>query len=115
MRYLDSIPCRRCAPVVTRSRKPSKQTLRLLQALAARPREWRHGYDLMKETGLFSGTLYPLLMRLTDQGLVEGEWRAPAQPGRPARHAYRLTSAGVAFARAAGEEARAAGIRTMPA
>ena len=52
----------------------------------------------MKETGLSSGTLYPLLMRMTDQGLVEAEWREPAQPGRPARHAYRLTAAGFAFA-----------------
>lgn len=52
----------------------------------------------MKETGLSSGTLYPLLMRMTDQGLVEAEWREPAQPGRPARHAYRLTAAGFAMA-----------------
>lgn len=52
----------------------------------------------MKETGLLSGTLYPLLMRMTDQGLVEAEWREPAQPGRPARHAYRLTAAGLALA-----------------
>jgi len=53
----------------------------------------------MKETGLSSGTLYPLLMRMTDQGLVEAEWQAPSQPGRPPRHAYRLTAAGVQFAR----------------
>jgi len=72
-----------------------------LEALSARTQQWRHGYDLMKETGLLSGTLYPLLIRMTDQGLVEAEWREPEQPGRPARHAYRLTNAGVAFARAA--------------
>jgi DNA-binding PadR family transcriptional regulator len=36
---------------------------------------------------------------MTEQGLVEAEWRDPAQPGRPARHAYRLTSAGLALAR----------------
>lgn len=82
-----------------RTRKPSKQMLRLLEALVADPHEWRHGYDLMKETGLLSGTLYPLLMRMTDQELVEAKWRAPEQPGRPARHAYRLTANGVAFAR----------------
>ncbi|WP_445191878.1 PadR family transcriptional regulator [Sphingomonas sp. Tas61C01] len=75
--------------------------LLLLEALSARTQQWRHGYDLMKETGLLSGTLYPLLIRMTDQGLVEAEWREPEQPGRPARHAYRLTSAGVALARAA--------------
>lgn len=70
----------------------------LLDALAAHRQDWRHGYDLMKETGLSSGTLYPLLMRMTEQGLVEAEWREPAQPGRPARHAYRLTAAGGALA-----------------
>ena len=82
-----------------RVRKPSKQMLTLVELLAGRPLEWRHGYDMMKETGLLSGTLYPLLMRMTDLGLVEAEWREPAQPGRPARHAYRLTAAGLAFAR----------------
>ena len=81
-----------------RKRQPSKQMRLLLDALSAQRREWRHGYDLMKETGLASGTLYPLLMRMTDQGLVDAEWREPAQPGRPARHAYRLTAAGVALA-----------------
>jgi DNA-binding PadR family transcriptional regulator len=88
------------------SRRPSKQMLTLLGTLAVRPRDWRHGYEIMKETGLLSGTLYPLLMRMTDQGLVEAEWREPAQPGRPARHAYRLTEAGIALAQAAGDDER---------
>lgn len=73
---------------------------RILEALSARPREWRHGYEIMKETGLLSGSLYPLLMRMADRGLVEAEWREPASPGRPARHAYRLTAAGLEIARA---------------
>lgn len=73
--------------------------LALLEALYASAPEWRHGYDLIKQTGLLSGTLYPLLMRMTDGGLVEAEWHAPAAPGRPARHAYRLTAAGIALAR----------------
>src|SRR5213592_1558523 len=81
-----------------RNRRPSKQMLLLLEALSMHAQQWRHGYDLMKATGLLSGTLYPLLMRMTDQGLVEAEWREPAQPGRPARHAYRLTAAGFAIA-----------------
>lgn len=83
---------------MARNRQPSKQMRILLDALSAERQEWRHGYDLMKEPGLSSGTLYPLLMRMTDQGLVEAEWREPAQPGRPARHAYRLTAAGFALA-----------------
>ena len=72
--------------------------LLLLNALSVRSRQWRHGYELMKETGLQSGTLYPLLMRMSEQGLVEAEWREPERPGRPARHAYRLTAAGVTLA-----------------
>ena len=74
--------------------------LMLLEAFSAKTQQWRHGYDLMKETGLSSGTLYPLLMRMADKGLIEAEWHEPAQPGRPARHAYRLTAAGIALARA---------------
>ena len=81
--------------------------LALVEELAAGGRRWRHGYDLMKETGLHSGTLYPLLMRMTEQGLVEAEWRAPTQAGRPPRHAYRLTVAGIAFVHAATEPAAA--------
>lgn len=77
--------------------------LSLLAALSERPQQWRHGYDLIKQTGLLSGTLYPLLIRMTDQGLVEAEWREPAQPGRPARHAYRLTASGLALARASAQ------------
>jgi len=86
-----------------RNRRPSKQMLTLLEALADGGRKWRHGYDLMKHTGLQSGTLYPLLMRMTEQGLVEAEWREPSQSGRPPRHAYRLTLKGVAFAQAAAD------------
>ena len=89
--------------------------LTLLEALSAQPRDWRHGYDLMKETGLLSGTLYPLLMRMTDQALVEAEWRDPAQPGRPARHAYRLTAAGLALARAAADDGPIAALKVSPA
>ena len=77
--------------------------LMLLDALSARSQQWRHGYDLMKETGLSSGTLYPLLMRMAEKGLIEAEWREPARPGKPARHAYRLTAAGIALARQAAD------------
>ncbi|WP_346417710.1 PadR family transcriptional regulator [Sphingobium yanoikuyae] len=89
---------------MARDRRPSKQMLTLLRALSALPYQWRHGYDLMKDTGLLSGTLYPLLMRMSDQGLVEAEWREPSQPGRPARHAYRLTHTGLALARSVESE-----------
>jgi DNA-binding PadR family transcriptional regulator len=79
--------------------KLSAPTRLVLAALAAHPGAWRHGYDLSRETGLTSGTLYPLLSRLADYGWLESEWRQPVQAGRPPRHAYRLTADGLAFAR----------------
>ncbi|KPF49106.1 transcriptional regulator [Novosphingobium sp. AAP1] len=81
-----------------RTRRPSHQMLTLLQSLAAQAPDWWHGYELMKATGLASGTIYPLLMRMTDQGLVEAEWRAAEAPGRPPRHVYRLTATGLRLA-----------------
>lgn len=73
----------------------SPQTRAVLAALSSQPQAWRYGYDLAHETGLKSGTLYPLLIRLADQGFLEAEWRQPLQPGRPPRHAYRLTEQGL--------------------
>lgn len=86
-----------------RPRAPSPAARRLLQELAS-PWSWRHGYDLARVTGLKSGTLYPLLMRLHAEGLLEAEWRSSAEPGRPPRHVYRLSEAGLQFARALNEQ-----------
>lgn len=83
---------------MARRTNASRQTQTVLAAFLERSQLWRYGYDLTKETGLKSGTLYPLLMRLHDQGLLDAEWHPSAQPGRPARHAYRLTGAGIALA-----------------
>ena len=46
---------------MTRARRSSPQTLRVLARLAAQPRVWRHGYELSRATGLKAGTLYPIL------------------------------------------------------
>lgn len=56
---------------------------------------------LAKQTGLRSGTLYPILIRLAERGLVEACWEDGQPAGRPRRHLYRLTSGGLAAARAA--------------
>jgi PadR family transcriptional regulator, regulatory protein PadR len=82
-------------------RRFSAQTLSALGALAKDPSAWRHGYELAKETGLRSGTLYPVLIRLADRGLVEACWEDEQPVGRPRRHLYRLTPDGLASARAA--------------
>lgn len=81
-------------------RKPnsSRQTRALLAAFLERSRLWRHGYDLSQETGLRSGTLYPLLMRLSEQGLLGSHWQDTERQGLPPRHVYRLTARGLALA-----------------
>src|SRR5271170_4993111 len=93
-----------------RNRPPSAQTIRVLRALAADPAQWRYGYDLATEVHLKSGSLYPILVRLADRGLLETSWE-PGVGSRPARHLYRLTSDGREFV-AALPPARAA--RTVP-
>ena len=80
---------------MARSRKLSSQSLAVLAALANRPTDWLYGLELAKLTLLQSGTLYPILIRLADRALLESRWLEPTEPGRPPRHAYRITSAGL--------------------
>ena len=79
----------------------SAQTLSVLAALCAEPSAWQHGYAIARDTGLKSGTLYPILIRLADRGLMEARWEDEQPAGRPRRHLYRLTPEGLASATAA--------------
>jgi DNA-binding PadR family transcriptional regulator len=72
----------------------SPQTLSVLERFAERPTAWHYGYEISRETGLKSGTLYPILMRLAKYGLLETKW-ITTEKGVPPRHTYRLTAKGV--------------------
>jgi DNA-binding PadR family transcriptional regulator len=102
------------------ARRPnsSRQTEALLTALLNSTTSWRYGYDLSKETGLKSGTLYPILMRLERQGWLETRWEEAAVSGRPPRHLYRLSASGLTEARrllmAAVERSRSPGFAPVP-
>ena len=74
---------------------------RVLRVLTADPSAQHYGYDLMKAARLPSGTLYPMLARLQQEGLVHSEWEAQREDagGRPPRKYYRLTAEGVRVAR----------------
>ena len=91
--------------IVAHRARFSAQTLSVLAALEADPASWRHGYLMAQETGLRSGTLYPILIRLAERGLVETCWEDGQPSGRPRRHLYRLSSDGLAAARTALAEA----------
>jgi PadR family transcriptional regulator, regulatory protein PadR len=79
----------------------SEQTLAVLAVLSAQPSAWQHGYAIARDTGLKSGTLYPILIRLADRGLMEARWEDEQPAGRPRRHLYRLTPEGLTRAGAA--------------
>ncbi len=83
----------------------SAETLLVLERFLERPTEWRYGYELSRATGLKSGTLYPILMRLEKHTLLEARW-VPTEDGVPPRHTYRLMPNGLEFARTRLAEAR---------
>jgi PadR family transcriptional regulator PadR len=62
------------------------------------PLTWRYGYELGAEVGLRSGSLYPILVRLSDRQLLESAWETAPPQGRPPRHLYRLTASGREYA-----------------
>jgi hypothetical protein len=47
----------------------SSQTLQVLDAFLEDSKDWKYGYDIGRNTGLKSGTLYPSLMRLAERKL----------------------------------------------
>ena len=79
---------------MTRTRRPSAQTTAVVLALADEPATWRYGYELCQHLGLKAGSVYPILMRLADRGLLETAWETDPPAGRPPRHLYRLTGPG---------------------
>jgi PadR family transcriptional regulator len=101
---------------MARKANTSRQTLLVFRAFLERQGDWRYGYDLSRETGLKSGTLYPALMRLEEQGLLETRWQEADQRGRPPRHMYRLNGAGSAAAQHALRDGarRTANMRPSP-
>lgn len=96
-------------------RSPSRQTMAVLQALTARPGEWRHGYELCQELGLKAGTMYPILMRLAERDLVETSWETARPSGRPPRHLYRIAPGGASVVRGLADAPQAAPAPTLGA
>jgi DNA-binding PadR family transcriptional regulator len=66
----------------------------ILQALA---NGYQYGFDIMDITGLPSGTVYPALRRLEENGLIDSKWEKPLiaqRDRRPPRKYYELTADG---------------------
>ena len=66
--------------------------------LLAVSRGFRHGFDIMDASGLKSGTVYPILRRLEDAGMLRARWESVADARdaqRPPRRYYQITGAGM--------------------
>ena len=73
----------------------------MLKVFLEDPSQPRYGFELMRRTGLASGSLYPMLARLEEAGWLTGgkEDIDPHAEGRPPRRHYAITGAAVTAAR----------------
>jgi DNA-binding PadR family transcriptional regulator len=58
----------------------------------------RFGFDIIDQTGLTSGTVYPALDKLEELGLLRSHWedeRVAQREKRPARRYFALTGRGI--------------------
>jgi PadR family transcriptional regulator PadR len=77
-------------------RKRTDTLIRVATVMLAHPKARHYGYDLSKAADIRSGSLYPILARLLEDGWVTDEWEPIAKKpdGSPPRRYYRLTSLG---------------------
>lgn len=77
--------------------KPQGMSLGTVMVLHALARGCEYGFDVMEETGLTSGTIYPALDRLEGMGFALSEWedaRIARADKRPPRRYFRITPEG---------------------
>jgi PadR family transcriptional regulator, regulatory protein PadR len=88
--------------------KITYSTVLVLEALA---RGYRYGFDILDATNLPSGTVYPILRRFENEGLVTSQWEAHStatRDQRPPRRYYVLTADGKKLLALAADRYRAA-------
>ena len=74
--------------------KLSHTAAMILQAISA---GFVYGFSIMEMTGLPSGTVYPAMRRLEQDGLIQSQWEKQADADaekRPPRKYYKLTRSG---------------------
>jgi PadR family transcriptional regulator, regulatory protein PadR len=78
-------------------------SLKVLRAFLDSPTVKLSGAEVHKLSGVFTGTLYPMLLRFEAAGWMRSEWEDidPREAGRPRKRFYQLTPTGLAKAHAA--------------
>ncbi len=74
----------------------TRATARVAEALLADPAGRHYGYDLIRQSGVHSGTLYPIVWRMVGAGWLTRSQEDPAQVkgSRPPRVYYQVTDQG---------------------
>ncbi|WP_167396075.1 PadR family transcriptional regulator [Streptomyces bobili] len=86
---------RRREQATTATPRLTKPTIGVLEVLLNATTDnppW--GFSICRDADLGSGTVYPILDRLTERGWVRGWDETEPHPGRPARRFYELTGTG---------------------
>lgn len=81
------------------SKTPIRMTYATALVLEALDQGHAYGFDIIDATGLRSGTVYPLLRRLQEAGLVCSKWEKVGEArrnNRPPRKYYELQPAAAA-------------------
>jgi PadR family transcriptional regulator PadR len=77
--------------------RKTRATVQVAMALFDDPSAKHWGYDLSKKSGVCSGTLYPMLTSMLNEGWLSDGWENPAETGgRPPRRYYLITDLGIA-------------------
>lgn len=85
---------------------PIRMTYATARVLVALDEGVRYGFDIADVAGLRGGTVYPILRRLEEEGLVRSSWERAEigrQEGRPSRKYYQLQAAAQPLVREARE------------
>jgi len=99
--------------VIYVTRKRSIATQLVFQALLDAPSHETYGFELAELTGLASGTIYPILRRLEEEGLLTTRWdTVQTDAQRRRRRYYELTGEGRRVANAE-TAARRQGLRLL--
>lgn len=82
----------------------------VLKALLANESGEMCGLDIARMTGMYTGTVYAILVRLQTVGWLRSRWEQidPVVEGRPARRYYAVTDSGRTAAAEALAQAQAA-------
>jgi DNA-binding PadR family transcriptional regulator len=85
------------------SMRLTHHTKLVLSVLLDAPTKESYGFELARASGLPSGTIYPILRRLEDEGWLTSRWEliSQEQEGRRRRRYYRLAGEGAYLARKA--------------